>query len=61
MRALLAILACLYVFAAGAFCMLAGGVVWGTDSMGLMAFLLAIVGPLLGLFTYNAKSIMAGL
>lgn len=61
MRLLFAILACLYVFAAGAFCMLAGGVVWGTDSMGFMAFLLAIVGPALGVFTYNAKSILAGI
>lgn len=61
MRLFLAILACLYVFGAGALCMLAGGVVWGSDSCGILTFLLAIVGPIAGILAYNIKAITAGL
>jgi hypothetical protein len=61
MRILLASLATLYVYGAGAFCMWAGGAAWGTVETGMIVFLLAIVGPLAGAFAYNAKTIWAGL
>lgn len=61
MRLALAIAAFLYVVGAGAICMMAGGVVWGSDSCGILAFLLAIVGPVTGVLAYNFKAITAGL